>query len=75
MEQTPSDGQCSYFAAFAVATGIPFMVASFGAGALMSVIGTEALSLSGAHFHPYVVFFVGSSVLRLVTVLLGWKSL
>ncbi len=75
MEQTPADGQCSYFAAFAVATGVPFMVASFGAGALMSVVGTEAITLSSVHFHPYVAFFVASSVLRLATVILGWKSL
>jgi MFS family permease len=75
MEQTPADGQCSYFAAFAVATGVPFMLASFGAGALMSVIGTETVTVLGSHVHPYIGFFVASSVLRFVTVMLGWKAL
>ncbi len=75
MEQTPSDGQCSYFAAFSVATGVPFMLASLGAGAVMSVLGTEPLALMGSQIHPYIGFFVASSALRLVAVIIGWKSL
>ncbi len=75
MEQTPSYGQCSYFAAFAVATGVPFMLASAAAGALISIVGTEPIGFLGAQFHPYIGFFVISSALRLITVILGWKSL
>lgn len=75
MEQTPRDGQSAYFAAFAVAAGVPFMLASLGAGALISTVGTAPIAFAGTYVHPYVGFFVASSVLRLVTVVLGWKSL
>jgi hypothetical protein len=75
MEQAPAEGRCAYLAAFAVATGIPFMVASVGAGTLMSFVGVAPLSLLGQTFHPYLCFFVASGVVRFVATGLGWKTL
>ncbi len=74
MEHVPSEGRSAYLAAFSVATGLPFLFASLGAGALMSVIGVEPIALMGMSFHPYLAFFVASGVLRFVSIVLGWKS-
>ena len=75
MEQAPADGRGAYFAAFSVATGLPFMAASLGAGALMSLVGVAPVSLGGLTFHPYLAFFLLSGLLRLLALLLGRKAL
>ncbi len=74
MEQAPAEGRCGYMAAFSVATGIPFMLASLGAGTLMSFIGVEPLTLLGLTFHPYLCFFVASGLLRFTATCVGWKT-
>ncbi len=74
MEQAPAEGRSAYLAAFSVASGLPFMAASLGAGALMSGLGLESITLAGLTFHPYLAFFVASSVLRLLSVMLAWKA-
>jgi MFS family permease len=74
MEHAPDEGRAAYFAAFSAITGIPFMAASMGAGALISMIGLDPLSLAGLSFHPYLLFFVASGLVRLLAVVLGWKA-
>ncbi len=74
MEQAPAEGRCGFMAAFSVATGIPFMLASLGAGTLMSFVGVEPLTVLGLTFHPYLGFFVASGVLRFTATCIGWKT-
>jgi MFS family permease len=74
MEHVPSEGRSAYLAAFSVATGLPFLFASLGAGALMSALGVDQVTLLGMTFHPYLAFFVASGVLRFTSTVLGWKS-
>ena len=73
MEQVPSEGRCSYMATFSVATGLPFMLASLGAGTLMSMTGVADITLLGLTFHPYLAFFVASGACRLVAFVVGWR--
>jgi hypothetical protein len=75
MEQAPSDGRSAYFAAFSVATGLPFMIASLAAGILINLIGLEPLRIAGVTFHPYLGFFALSGLLRLSSLLIGRKAL
>jgi MFS family permease len=75
MEQAPADGRSAYFAAFSVATGLPFMFASLAAGSLITVIGLDPLTIAGITFHPYLGFFVLSGFLRLGALLFGHKAL
>ncbi len=75
MEQAPADGRSAYFAAFSVATGVPYMLASLAAGAIVSFIGVQPIVLAGMPFHPYLFFFMASSILRLIATLLGRKAL
>ena len=74
MEQAPCEGRCSYMATFSVATGVPFMLASLGAGTLMSMTGVADISLLGLTFHPYLAFFVASGACRLVAFVVGWRA-
>ncbi len=74
MEQAPADGRGAYFAAFSVATGVPFMLASLGAGALMSARGVAPITLAGLTFHPYLALFFLSGLLRLLSLLFGRKA-
>jgi MFS family permease len=73
MEHAPEEGRAAYFAAFSAMTGIPFMLASMAAGALMSLIGLDPISVAGLTFHPYLMFFVVGGIVRLVSVFVGWK--
>jgi MFS family permease len=73
MEQAPCEGRCSYMATFSVATGVPFLLASLGAGTLMSMIGVTDMTLLGLTFHPYLAFFVASGACRLVAFVIGWR--
>jgi hypothetical protein len=75
MEQAPADGRSAYFAAFSVATGVPYMLASLGAGLLVSITGVDPVTVAGITFHPYLFFFVMSSLLRLAAIILGRKAL
>lgn len=75
MEQAPADGRSAYFAAFSVATGLPFMIASLAAGILINLIGLDPLTIAGVSFHPYLGFFALSGLLRLSSLLLGRKAL
>jgi MFS family permease len=75
MELAPAEGRSAYFAAFSVATGIPFMIASLGAGTLMNIVGVDPITVVGFTIHPYVVFFLLSGLLRLSALLLGRKAL
>ena len=59
---------------FSVATGVPFMVASLGAGMLMSMVGVADITLLGLTFHPYLAFFVASGACRLVAFVVGWRA-
>ena len=68
-------GRSGYFAAFFVGTGVPFMLASMGAGAMVSLLGIEPRAFAGMELHPYLGFFFLSGVLRLLSLLVGWKSL
>jgi len=52
MEQTPAEGRSAYFAAFSVMTGLPYMAASLGIGALMAVVGVAPITLAGYTFPP-----------------------
>ncbi|MDQ5853013.1 MAG: hypothetical protein M3380_13295, partial [Chloroflexota bacterium] len=74
MEQAPAEGRGAYFAAFSVATGVPFMLASLGAGALMSARGVAPITLAGLTFHPYLALFFLSGLLRLLSLLFGRKA-
>ncbi|HZG69420.1 MAG TPA: MFS transporter [Herpetosiphonaceae bacterium] len=74
MEQAPEEGRAAFFAAFSAMTGLPFMLASMGAGALMSAIGVNPVTVDGLTFHPYLMFFVASATVRLLAVILGWKA-
>jgi MFS family permease len=75
MEQAPADGRSAYFAAFSVATGVPYMLASLGAGLVVTITGVEPIMVAGTSFHPYLGFFILSSVLRLIATVLGRKAL
>ena len=74
MEQAPCEGRPCYMAAFSVATGVPYMLASLGAGAFISTIGVDPVTLLGITFHPYLGFFLASGLLRLLAFLIGWKT-
>jgi hypothetical protein len=75
MEQAPADGRSAYFAAFSVATGLPYMAAALGAGTLMGVIGIAPMTVAGLTFHPYIIFFLLSGLLRLLALIIGRKAL
>ena len=75
MEQAPEEGRCAYMAAFSVASGLPFLLASLGAGALMGAVGVDPVTLAGLTFHPYLAFFVACGALRVTALAVGWKAL
>lgn len=75
MEQAPAEGRSAYFAAFSVATGVPYMLASLGSGTLMSITGVSPLTVAGVTFHPYLIFFALSGSLRLLALILGRKAI
>lgn len=74
MEQAPAEGRSAYYATFSVATGLTYTAASLGAGALISTIGLDPVTIAGLTFHPYLGFFFLSGVLRLVAFLVGRRT-
>lgn len=50
------------------------MLASLGAGAFISMIGVDPVTLLGITFHTYLGFFLASGLLRLIAFLVGWKT-
>lgn len=75
MEQAPAEGRSAYVAAFSAMTALPYMLASLGVGALMSMVGVMPLTLAGVSFHPYLIFFLFSGLLRLIALIVGRKAL
>jgi MFS family permease len=75
MEQAPTEGRAAYFAAFSALTGIPFVLASTGAGLLMSMLDIGLISLGGVILHPFLLMFIISASLRLLAVGVGWKAM
>jgi hypothetical protein len=41
---------------------------------LISAIGVDPMTVAGLTFHPYLMFFVASVTVRLLAVLLSWKT-
>ena len=74
MEQAPAEGRSAYFATYSVATGLTYTAASIGAGALISTIGLDPVTIAGLTFHPYLGFFFLSGILRLVAFLVGRRT-